>query len=253
MRRLLADAHALIEPVTDQDLARVKRQFVIRAPDGMSVIYGAALAVALMEAMPEASLRFLPESHADATALREGRIDLDMGSLRLKDPEAEWDVLQTHGWVGAARAGHPVLDGKLTARRLAAEPHVAIAVRQGLVSPVDEAFTRAGHPRRVTLTVPNAYGALVTIARSPLVGCVPARIAHAMHGPLGLTLFDLPFPVTGDPFVMAWHPRQAADPAHLWLRQAIRQVLEDPRWQMPRIGAAAEEAFVPLRRLAGLS
>ena len=252
--RLLADAHALIEPVTGQDLTRVKRQFVIRAPDGMAVVYGAALSVALMEAMPAASLRFLPESHADDTALREGRIDLDMGSLRLKDPEAEWDVLQTHGWTGAVRAGHPLLDGKLTARRLAAERHVAIAVRPGEVSPVDEAFAQAGHPRFVALTVPNAYGALVTIARSPLVGCVPARIAQAMHVPLGITLFELPFPVPGDPFVMAWHPRQAADPAHLWLRQAIRDVLEDARWQMPRIGPVAEvspdEAFVRLRRLA---
>ncbi len=241
VRKLLADAHALLEPSTAQDLSRVNRQFVIRAPDGMSVVYGAALSVTMQEVMPLASLKFLPESHSDAAALREGRIDMDIGAFSGKDPETEWFDLMDQPLIGAAKAGHPLLEGKLTAKRFAAERHVALMLRQREVSPVDEALAKAGLSRFIALTVPNAYGALVTVSRAPLVTCVPARIAEAMRPSLGLALFALPFKVAREPVVLAWHPRHSADPAHAWLRECFQRVLDNPRWQLPQIGPAATQ------------
>jgi DNA-binding transcriptional LysR family regulator len=38
-------------------------------------------------------------------------------------------------------------------------------------------------------------------------------------------VFELPLPVPVEPFVIAWHPRQSADPAHRWLREHIPQML----------------------------
>ncbi len=241
VRKLLSDAQALLEPLTAQDMSRVKRQFVIRAPDGMSVVYGAALSVAMQEVMPMASLKFLPESHSDASALREGRIDMDIGSFSGKDPETEWMEMLNQPLIGAVKAGHPLLDGKLTAKRFAAERHVALMLRQQEASPVDEALAHAGLSRFIALTVPNAYGALVTVSRAPLVTCVPARIAEAMRPSLGLTLFPLPFKLEREPVVLAWHPRHSADPAHTWLRGCFRRVLDDPHWQLPQLGPVATD------------
>lgn len=230
LSRLLSEAHALLAPPASHNLAATRRHFVIRAPDGIAVVFGAALAEALEQDMPLASLQFLPEGHSDSGALREARIDLDIGVLRDRDPEAEILLLSEQPLMGAVRPGHPLLQGELTMQRFAAERHVAMAPRPRENSPVDEALARSGLTRFVALTVPNGYAALVAASRSQLVACVPERMARGMQASLALQLFELPLPITMDPVVMAWHPRHNADPAHRWLRGTLQRVLADSPW-----------------------
>ena len=104
VNRLLAQANALLAQGAARSLAGVKRTFVVRAPDGIPVVFGAALALALEEAMPSARLLFLPEGHSDVSALREGRIDLDIGSFRGRHPEIEIDAISAQTLVGAVRS-----------------------------------------------------------------------------------------------------------------------------------------------------
>jgi DNA-binding transcriptional LysR family regulator len=240
VRRLLDDAQALLEPSHVQGLDRVKRQFVIRAPDGMAVVFGAILAEELQAVMPQASLKFLPESHLDASGLREGRIDLDIGALRDKDPEIETVPLYDQVLVGAAQRGHPLFAAKVTAKRFAAERHVLIAARNNEPLPIDEALARLGLQRFVALTVTNSYAALIAASRSSLVACVPARMAYGMAPVLDLGVFELPFKLQSDPVVLAWHPRQAADPAHRWLRECAQRVVNQTEWKPPALGPMAE-------------
>jgi len=223
--RLLAQAQSLLAPSTARGLADVRRRFIVRAPEGIPVVFGAALAQALLETMPLASLQFVTEGHSED--LREGRIDLDLGAFRQQAPEVEVTVLYEQKIVGAVKAGHPLLQGRPSLKRFLAERHVAVTPRPGEVSPVDAALAAAGHERFVALSVPSAHGVLLVASRSNLVASVPERTARAMHAGLGLELFDLPLPVPGLPMALAWHPRYSADPAHTWLRGCIQRVLTD--------------------------
>jgi DNA-binding transcriptional LysR family regulator len=45
---------------------------------------------------------------------------------------------------------------------------------------------------------------------------------------LGLVTFDVPLPLPPLRLGLAWHPRHDADPAHAWLRGAVRDVLTAP-------------------------
>lgn len=231
--RLLAQARALQAPPDGHDLAGVQRAFVVRAPDGMSVAFGAGMAMALMEAMPRSTLHFVPEAHGDTSALREGRIDLDIGTFRAKDPEIEVQELSWQAQACAVRAGHALTQEPLSAQRYAQQSHVAVMQRPREVSPVDGALTALGLQRQVVLTVPSAYAALVVAARSPLVATVTQRMARVMGPTLGLSVFDLPFEVAREPMVMAWHPRHGTEPAHVWLRDLVRRVISDPKWTPP--------------------
>lgn len=235
VRRLVREAQALVEPPTVQDLRRVQRQFVLRAPDGMAVVFGAALSAALQQAMPQCSLKFLPESHVDAQGLREGRIDLDIGSVGDQAPEIETLVLYEQPLLGAVRRDHPLLQGRITAKRFAAERHVAIVSRPQEHLPVDAALAQLGLTRFVAMTVSNSYAALVSSARSSLVASAPARIAQGMAPSLGLVLFELPLKLPATPVALAWHPRHNADPAHAWLRENTQRVLGDPMWKVPAV------------------
>lgn len=242
--RLLAQAQELLAPGAARGLAEVSRRFVVRAPDGIPVVFGAALESALREAMPRASLHFLPEGHADSDGLREGRIDVDVGGFRQQPREVEVMVLYEQKFVGAVKAGHALLQRKLSLKRFTAERHVAVTLRAGEVSRIDAALAEAGAERFVALSVPSSHGALLVASRSDLVACVPERTARAMHAGLGLELFDLPLPALLLPMALAWHPRHNADAAHAWLRGCLERVLGGPL-QSPLSTAALRNAPRP--------
>jgi len=241
VRALLAQAQALRAPVDARSLATVSRRFVVRAPEGVAVVFGASLSSALEIDMPLATLQFLPETHVDPGALREGRLDLDVGSFRRTDPETETQVLSQQTLVGALRADHPLLKSPrknpLTAQRFADARHVGVTLRSGEVSPVDRALEALGLERQVALLVPSSFSALIAASRTDLVASVPERTARGMAVSLGLKLFDLPISVPAESMRMAWHPRHGADPAHRWLRERMQRVLNDPRWIVPSVAS----------------
>jgi DNA-binding transcriptional LysR family regulator len=226
VRQLLAQAEALRSQAGADDLSAVRRRFVIRAPEGMSVGYGVALAMELAQRMPQSSLQFLPESHHDPAGLREGRIDLDLGSGHRQDPELVVQALPDRNLLGVAAAGHPLVRGRVTAERFAAARHVEVATLPGEELAVDTALAARGLRRHVALVVPSAFAALLACARSDLVACAPERTARAMGGALGLRVFTLPLPLPAAPLRLAWHPRQDADSAHRWLRATLLAVME---------------------------
>lgn len=233
VNRLLAEAQALLQPGAAASLASVRRRFVVRAPEGVPVVFGAALALAMQETMPLASLQFVSDGHADADAFRDGRVDLDIGRLQELPTEAQSVVLSSQRLIGAVRAGHPLSKGRPSVKRFAAERHVAITPRQGEALAVDTALAEAGFTRFVALSVPSAQAALIVAARTALVACVPERAARAMQAGLGLALFELPLPVLVQPMLLAWHPRHNGDPAHTWLRNCVQRISSDPNWVLP--------------------
>lgn len=230
VHQLVLQAQALLLPGIDAQFETLAREFVIRAPDGVPIIYGASLVSSLHEVMPMASLRFVPESGSDAQALRDGSIDIDVGALRDGAPEIKFEPLFEQHYVGVVRSEHPVLnhlgaDTPLGFEHFTAHQHVALTQRNRSREPVDVALAMTGHCRQVMLTVPSAYGALMAASRSDLIATVHARTAQSVADTLRLRVFDLPFPVSADLVVQAWHPRQHADAAHSALRRCVKEVL----------------------------
>jgi len=223
--RLLAEADALVAAPGERDFATLECSFVVRAPDGIVVAYAAALTQALREVLPLATLHLVPEAHGDRSALREGRIDLDIGNFSGRDPEVEVIELSQHAPLGAVRADHPLAKGRRTAQRYAAATHVAVMQRNGETSAVDDALAQRGLMRLVALTVPSSYAALVVAARSTFVATASERIVRAMAPTLGLVVFELPFELPPERQLMAWHPRHNSEPSHRQLRTLVQRVL----------------------------
>lgn len=230
--RLVAEAQALAVPAAQQSMATLERHFVARVPEGMAIVFGTALLQALQQRMPRATLNLVPEAHGDMAALREGRIDLDVGSFRSRDPEVQTLEL-SHQQLLVALRPELLPSGRLTLKRYAAMQHLAVAPRPGEASPVDEALAARGLQRQVVLTLPSAHTVLVSASRAPLAATVTSRIARAMAPGLGLQLHELLLDVQVDPLLMAWHPRHAAEPAHQWLRDCVRRVITDPKGSPP--------------------
>jgi DNA-binding transcriptional LysR family regulator len=222
---LIANAAALVQAPLRDDLATMERSFVVRAPDSFAIACGGALGAVMVADMPHAQMRFVTETQDDAGALRDGRVDLDIGTFRPRDPEIETTDLFRQALVAVARADHPFAARPATARRYAAQVHVDVQRRPGAPSAIDDALAALGLARRVVLTVAQASAAPFVAARGGLIATVTERMAQAMAPRLGLAVVSLPFLPRSETVIMAWHPRHAADPAHVWLLRQVRAAI----------------------------
>jgi DNA-binding transcriptional LysR family regulator len=129
---------------------------------------------------------------------------------------------------GVVRAGHPLLEGELTAERFAAEAdHLIVSRRGKLHGPVDAALAELGFQRRVVGSVGTFPSSLFAIRDTDLVGLISSwSVSLAVS--VGLVPFEVPLELPPLPLGLAWHPRHDADPAHAWLRRTVRDVMA--RW-----------------------
>lgn len=214
----------------DSGLSHVNRTFVVRAPDGVSIVFSSVLAQALHEVMPKARLRFISDADGDLADLREGLIDLDIGAINERSTEVQTELLFEQQLIGAVRAGHPLLSAPMSLKRFLGELHVTVLQRGRSSSPIDIALGASGLSRTVLLTVPSPYAALMAAARSDLVAAAPGRLTQSVQNALGLTTFKLPVQLAPERVVQAWHPRSSADPAHKWLRSRVQKMLSGKSW-----------------------
>lgn len=220
---LARDARAVLTPTrASLDLAVLERTFTVRANEGFVALFAAALVSATIKAAPHVRLCFAPKPDKEVAALRDGRVDLEVGTAGTSAPEVRSQLLFRDRFIGVARVGHPVLEGPMTPQRYAACGHVVTSRRGASTGPVDDRLRDLGLQRDIVVIVPSFLDALNIARNSDLVALLPGRCLRdeEMSG-RGLRGFDLPVKTPELAISVMWHPRFDADPAHRWLRQAL--------------------------------
>lgn len=111
----------------------------------------------------------------------------------------------------------------MTPERFAREAdHLIVSRRGKLHGPIDAALAELGLERRVVGTVGSLPSSLFVIRDTDLVG-LNTSWGLPLAESLGLVPFEVPLPLPPLRLGMAWHPRHDADPAHAWLRRAVRE------------------------------
>ena len=225
----------LLGPGQDADPATLHVTLTVQAGD----LVCAGLAPGLLDLAgreaPGVSIRFLPDELEGGPALRDGRVDLEVGVLTHVDPETVTEPLTTLVMTLAMRPGHPILDGALTPARLADAAHVTVSRRGRFTGPVDRELARLDLRRRVVAVLPGHLAAMTLVAQTDLVCLVPVERAadppaplRALTASVGLSTATIPLSLPPVDIGMAWHPRNSADGGHAWLRSAVRRVLTAP-------------------------
>ncbi|MER7536745.1 LysR family transcriptional regulator [Streptomyces sp. NPDC097704] len=218
-------ARALFAASGPTDVRTVARTFTVLGQDSHPALLGPALLARAGREAPRVRLRFLNESHIDAPTLREGVADLEVGVIDTVHPEVHTEHLMDDHMLAVVRAGHPLLRGRLTRRRFAADAdHLVVSRRGRLHGPVDTALAEHGLRRRVVASVGTYPASLFILRDTDLVGLISAR-SRSLAESLGLVAFDVPLGLPPLPVGMAWHPRHDADPAHAWLRGCVRDLM----------------------------
>ncbi|WP_197724161.1 LysR family transcriptional regulator [Mycolicibacterium aurum] len=232
----------LLSPATSVDPVRLSNTFTLQAAD----LVGAALVPRLLQLAqqeaPRVAFRLRAEELEAGSALRDGRIDLEVGSIDHPDPETHVEVLTTLRMVAAVRQDHHLAQRPLTPARLAAAHHVAVSRRGRFTGPLDTALAEHDLRRHVSVVLPSHLAAMTLAARSDVVCLVPAALPGDDPSPLtddadalGLRLLDIPLALPPLTIGMAWHPRHTADGPHRWLRNAVRRSLRTSANQDSRL------------------
>ena len=217
------EAQAVLSPtLAGFDPAALDRSFTIRTNEGFVAVFAVILVKALTATAPNIRVRFSPKPDKDATPLRDGQVDLEIGVAGTSAPEVRSCTILRDRYVGAARNGHALLSGAVTPDRYAACQHVVTSRRGAATGPVDDALQMLGLQRRIVVTVPGFPDAIAIARTSDLVALIP-HSCFSIAGPLmeGLNAFELPVRTPPLDVAAMWHPRLDSDPAHRWLRETV--------------------------------
>lgn len=173
------------------------------------------------------TLHVLPDSREGTAALRDGRVDIEVGVIGHTDPETTVQSVLRDRVIGVAAPEHPLITDRVTVARFAAAAHLGISRRGRARGPIDDRLALHGRTRRVVATVPDLTTALLAVRSGTLICPAPAALTATTRAALGLRTFEIPLPLPEVTIAMAWHPRNTADTAHRWLRDLIRSTLTD--------------------------
>lgn len=229
-RDTVFDALDILQPDSRAlDPATLQRTFTLRANDGFVDVFAARLIARIAALAPNVRLCFVPKPEKSADALREGRVDLEIGVLGNMGPEIRIKALFRDRFVGVVRKEHPLArEPDVTVQQYTQWGHI-VASRSGRpVGPVDEALHGLGLERHVVATVPGFPAALSVARASDLIALVPASFLMHERRDDGVTaalrVFELPVKTDGITVYQMWHPRQQMDAAHRWLREQVEDV-----------------------------
>ena len=186
---LLRGCDNLLRPGAGFDPAHLERTFTVQAGDAVLVRVAGPLTERIRAEAPGVDVVFLPEAMEGGPALRQGVVDVEVGVLGQLDPEVRTRPLVTVPVVGVARSGHPLFEGRITARRFAAADHIGVSRRGRRHGPIDTALADRGLRRRVAVVVPSHTGAMLLARDSDLVTLGPSDWLPRTFEALGLRTF----------------------------------------------------------------
>ncbi|TCJ94933.1 LysR family transcriptional regulator [Nocardia alba] len=202
------------------------RDFVVRVGDSVGASLSGPLLAAVHAQLPAVTVRLLAADAADgAVALRDGRVDIEVGMIGHTDPETVVERVFTDRWIGVAAPDHPFAVDRPTVAAYASARHLEVSPTGRMRGPIDDRLALHGRTRRVVATVADLPTALLTLASTELVCPAPELLSRAARAALGLAMFEIPLPLPAPVVAMAWHPRNTADAGHRALRELIDTVL----------------------------
>jgi LysR family transcriptional activator of mexEF-oprN operon len=225
--RALQDLRAALDQV-EFDPANEERTFTVGAVDAAIAVVLPPVAARVMKEAPRARLSIVPiDPERAASLLEDGTIDLALAPVRAVPQHLDSQELFRLDAMVAMRPGHPLAGRPVRLTDLTAYPLVRVSFASASPSPLDQALTAEGQPRRVAVLVSSFLAVPPMLRATDALAVLPAPFARLMAAEGQLAVAPLP---AGIPFPdlrmrLLWSRRQDRSPASRWLRQLLLEVL----------------------------
>ena len=220
-RHALEAAVAVLTPTPSSDPARLVRRFVICADDAVVAALALPLITRVRAMAPGVEIDFIRDAPDAIGRFRSGTIDLRIDAHVDQHHDINSEIILTDRFVAVVRHDHPLLGGRMTARRYAEAHHVTVSPKGKRSGPIDHALAELGQTREHITTVTSFVVAAHLVAATDLVGSLPRSLVAHMSRTLAITALDIPASIPDFDISLIWHQRDQHDVAHHWLRQQI--------------------------------
>lgn len=225
VKQVLDEIGRLVEPRGTFDPATAHETFTIAASDYVEYAILPQLVDYLESNAPASRLAVrATDFSAVGRQLEGGEVDLAVLNPINAPAEARSRPLYTERFVCVVSADHPRVGDTITLDEFCSMQQVVVRPRGGSFSLLtDLALAALGRDRVVRLSVPHFLLVPEIIARSEMLAVLPERLARGNSA--RLRVVELPFEMV--PFTIAaiWHERTHRDPAQIWLRQALADLM----------------------------
>jgi DNA-binding transcriptional LysR family regulator len=226
---ILDDVEQLLRPETSFDPATISATLRVCATDQVQMSVLAASIARLTSIAPNLRLKIVsPHPQRAQDWLRDGDVDLAVGSPRTPLRGFRTRLLYNESFVCIASNNHPVLAGNkvISLDQMCEIPHYAVNTSPGSYysSVVDEALERLKRRRKVALEGPSFLLAPHVVASSDLVAIVPERTGTWGREHFGLSTYTLPIAIPPFGVRLYWHERTHTDPLNRWLREQLSHI-----------------------------
>ena len=210
--------------------------FVVAMADATAAKLVPGLVRILESEAPNVSMRVLPLTTRDPRDMLEsGHADMaighfpgvlaELGATHLHEnlPRFSYERLYDGEYVVVMRKGHPLARGVLDLDDYCNARHLLVSFSGRPFGFVDEALAAVSRQRRVVLTVNQFFTAGQVVATTDLLTVLPRHFLGATGMARALVVRELPLPVPAVHVDALWHRQAAHQPAHQWLREAVRR------------------------------
>lgn len=155
-------------------------------------------------------------------ALASGELDAVIDVFVPLSDEIRRSHLSQSPAVVVARRGHPAVEGAIDLDTYLAADHVLVTSRPRGLGAEDIALSRIGATRRIRTRCQQLGTAMRLVASSNLLVTMSESFARAANIWFDHQILPAPFEAGGLDTYLYWHAKTEAEPAHVWLREAIR-------------------------------
>jgi len=222
--KLLEDVRGIVSPAVF-DPASATGRITIAAHDHLSMTVLAGLIARFERDAAALGLHIAQPAGDNVRLIEQGGADLALGIFQALPGSLHRRGLYTDRLVCVVRSGHPVVADGLRLERYVALRHIAVTISGIGESAVDVALSALGLGRQVALRVPHFLAGAMLVADSDMILTMPSRLACLLAQRLPLAVLDLPLEVAPLSPAMIWHERFHRDPAHVWVRQQLVDVV----------------------------
>ena len=227
VRVALQDLESTLTEGLAFDPAQASRVFTLAARDVTEATALPLLMARLRQQAPGIQLRSVRIARRDMeSALSAGQIDFAADVLLPVSADIEHQSIGEEGLVVVMRADHPLAAAEWSLAAYLQAQHVLVSSRAEGPGVEDFALSRLGKTRQLALRCQHYYAAMQVVRGTDLLLTLPGSFARDMaRQQPGYQVRPLPLTLAPLEMHLYWHKKASRDPAVMWLKEQMSQLL----------------------------
>lgn len=170
---------------------------------------------------------FLHDKDYDAKQLEDGNVKLVLAVNCTAPEHLSQSRIYTDDFVCLMRKNHHLNNSKITMQDYVNAEHLSVVSLSELSFYIEKGLASHGFKRQIKLTIPTFIQAENILLFTDHILTCPRRMAKQLAQESELSIVELPMQVQNFSYFQFWHKRYNKDPARIWLKNMINDILSN--------------------------